>query len=84
MSININPKVAFDLVKQAAYLFHQGTGVVLEPLDDLDHQTNGFIDEIDPDPESDIRYWANQLLHFARTVHGILNNQLLTNELLED
>lgn len=80
MSININPKVAFDLVKTAAQLFYQGTGVVLEPLDELEHSNTGFLDEIDPNPNSDIRYWANQLLFFARTVHGILNQAMLENE----
>ena len=85
MSINISPRVAYDLVKQAAQLFHQGTGIVLEPMDEIQHSDTGFIDEIDPSPGSDIRYWANQLLFFARTVHGILNQQLLENEdLLEN
>lgn len=84
MSININPKVAYDLVKQAALLFHQGTGIVLEPMDELEHTQTGFLDEISDDPESDIRYWANQLLFFARTVHGIFSHGLLENELLED
>lgn len=84
MSINISPKVAFDLVKQAALLFHQGTGIVLEPTDELAHSPTGFIDEISDSPESDIRYWANQLLFFARTVHGIFNHALLENDMLEN
>lgn len=86
MSVHITQKVAYDLVKQAAHLFYQGTGVVLEPTDELQHTGSGFIDEIDPDhPESATRYWANLLLHFARTVHGILNTALLTGqEMIED
>lgn len=84
MSINISPKVAYDLVKQAARLFHQGTGVVLSPIDELEHRNYGFIDELDPNPDSSIRYWANQLLFFARTVHGLLHQGLLENELLEN
>lgn len=81
MSINISPKVAFDLAKQAVILFHQGTGIVLEPMDEMQHQNEGFIDELSPN--SDIRYWANQLLFFARTVHGIFNQALLEQELDE-
>lgn len=80
MSIRITTKVAFDLAKEAARLFHLGTGVVIEPLDGLAHEDHGFVDDLDEN--SDIRYWANQLLFFARTVHGLFNSGLLEQELL--
>jgi hypothetical protein len=77
MSIHLTSKVAFDLVKQAAVLFHQGTGIVIEPLgDEYMHQDEGFVDELD----GDIRHWAHLLLHFARTVHGILNYAMLEQD----
>lgn len=82
MSIRMTSKVAFDLVKQAAVLFHQGAGIVLEPLgDEYAHQDIGLVDEL----EGDARHWAHLILHFTRTVHGILNMALLEeDELLED
>lgn len=86
MSVKITTKVAFDLVKHAAELFAMGTGIQLEPLDETGVPNRGFIDDLDPDPESNVRYGVNLLLHFARTVHGILNNALLLEDanLLED
>ena len=73
--IRVTAKVAFDLVKQAAELFYEGTGIPLQPMD-VDAMDAGFLDEIHPEG-GDVRYWANQLLHFARTVHGILERALL-------
>jgi hypothetical protein len=80
-AIRISAKVAYDLVKQSARLFYQGTGIVLAPMDETGHMERGFIDEM---PEgSDMRYWANLLLHFARTVHGLFEYELLEQDLLD-
>jgi hypothetical protein len=81
MSISITRKVAFDLVKQAASLFHQGTGIPLEPLgDEFPPRDQGLVDGLD----GDARHWAHLLLHFARTVHGILNYALLEDDQIEN
>lgn len=82
MSINISARVAFDLVAKAATLFYQGTGVVLAPIDELEHSNEGFIDQMEEN--SEMRYWANQLLFFARTVHGIMHQGLLNEEMLDN
>lgn len=81
MSIQITKKVAFELVKEAARLFGMGTGIQLEPMDELGTPNEGFIDQLDPDPESDVRYGVNLFLNFIRTVHGILNHALLTTDM---
>ena len=73
-------KVAFELVKEAALLFGMGTGIQLDPMDETHVLNEGFIDQLDPDPESDVRYGVNLLLNFVRTVHGILNYALLTTD----
>lgn len=78
MSAHINTKVAFDLVRRAADLFHLGTGIAIEPMEGLEPQGVGFIDDIDID--SQLYRYANDLLHFVRTVHGILQNSLLEGE----
>lgn len=81
MSISITKKVAFELVKQAAELFHQGTGIVLEPLgDEFAHRDEGLVDGLD----GEARHWAHLLLHFARTVHGILNYAMLEDDQIEN
>lgn len=75
--IRMTAKVAYDLVKQAASLFYDGTGIPLQPSDELivlDHNPT-FLEDLEEG--SDIRYWANQLLFFARTVHGILETALI-------
>jgi hypothetical protein len=89
MSINMSVKVARDLVRRAAHLYHQGTGIPIQPLGDEYHNTGeGFIDEIGNEEGLEgAYYWANMLLHFARTVHGILSfgiNEIEENNLLED
>lgn len=80
MSINISRRVAHYIVRECCALFYEGTGIVLAPLDELQHRDAGFIDELNPDPESDIRYWANRLMFFIRTVHGMVNQALLEQE----
>jgi predicted SPOUT superfamily RNA methylase MTH1 len=82
MSVSITTKVAYELVKEAADLFYRGTGVVIEPMEGLSHMDRGYIDDLEQD--SSIRFWANQLLFFARTVHGIFNRQLLEQDLLNN
>lgn len=82
MSINISPRVAVDIVRRAAQLFYDGTGIAIEPLEDLLPNDDGLIDEIPMD--SDAYMWANHLLLFVRTVHGIIQNALLEDELNAD
>lgn len=76
--IRMSATAAFNLVKSAADLFFDGTGINLQPSDEMTTDV-GFIDEISPE-DGDVRYWANQLLFFVRTVHGILQNALLEAE----
>lgn len=85
MSIQLTAKVAADLVRRAAHLYHQGTGIPIHPLgDEYHHSDTGFIDEVgNVEGLEGSYYWANMLLHFVRTVHGIINHEL-ENNLLED
>lgn len=76
--IKITAKAGYDIVKMAATLFFQGTGIPLQPMDDEPTDV-GFVDNLG-DPESDMRFWANQLMFFARTVHGIMERALLEAE----
>lgn len=76
--IKITAKAGYDIVKMAATLFFQGTGIPLQPMDDEPREL-GFVDDVG-DPESDMRFWANQLMFFARTVHGIMERALLEAE----
>ncbi len=81
MSVRVTTKVAYDIVKQAASLFYQGTGIPLEPLgDEFPARDEGLVDGLD----GDVRHWAHMLLHFARTVHGILNYALLEEDQIEN
>lgn len=74
-SINLTKKIAMELVKQARLLIEEGTGNRFDPDSWNDPDTPGLIDEINPE-QSELLYWANQLIFFARTVHGILMNTL--------
>lgn len=76
MSMHLNNKVAIDLIKTAAALFFEGTGHELDPNSPDDLPFPGFVDEINPENQ-DMLYWANSLMHFVRTVHGILQNNVL-------
>lgn len=84
--ISIPARAARELVRRAAYLYHQGTGVPIYPLgDEFVQQDTGFVDEIGNEQGLDgAFYWANMLLHFARTIHGMFQNELINNDLLED
>lgn len=70
--LRISRTAAINLIRTAAVLFRDGTGVPLDP--DQEGDGNGLIDDINID--EDAFYWANELLRFARVVHGILSNAL--------
>lgn len=74
--IRITKMVAISLMKTAAELFAAGAGSPLDINENEDAiQGDGLIDEINSE-NSELFYWANELLRFARTVHGILGNAI--------
>lgn len=77
--IRISRTAAIALVRMAADLFRMGTGFPVDP-DERDAQDpNSVLDNIDP-TDHDTMYWANEILRFARVVHGIIQAALITQD----
>lgn len=77
-NIRITKKVAAWLLGLSMRLIAQGTGKDYDPIDpdaSFSSDSPGIIDEI-PSTETDLYYWANALLIFAKAVAGILARQL--------
>lgn len=76
-AIKISKVVALTLMREAANLFSQGAGMSLDP-DSLEEYSDApaVIDRI-PTEDSDMIYWANEILRFARVVHGLLSNAMI-------
>jgi len=71
--IKITRTAAMWLFQTARALFEDGSGMNIAGDDDLEFN-RGLIDEIPMGtPE---HYWANMLLHFARTVAGVMSHAL--------
>lgn len=70
--LRLSRTAAINLIRTAADLFRDGTGLPLDP--EQEPSDLGLIDDIPMD--EDAYYWANELLRFARVVHGILSNAL--------
>lgn len=80
-TISILLKVAKELIKDAASLFADGSGVPIHTPDDVELETGGtgVIDELHPDTE--VWRWMNSVLFFLRMVHGILDNAVERNDI---
>jgi hypothetical protein len=74
-NIQISVTAAIRLMREAANLFNQGTGMYLDPDTDMPQQ-DALIDRINVNEDPDLMYWAHQLMNFARTIHGIIYNAL--------
>lgn len=74
-AVKISKVVALTLMREAANLFNQGTGMSLDPDSDMP-DSPALIDRI-PNEDSDMLYWANEILRFARVVHGLLSNAMI-------
>lgn len=82
MTVNLSTQVALDILKSASLLFYDGTGIDLDPTNEADLTGDAIIDRIPMD--SDEYEFVNALLLFVRTVHGLLQSTLLSNDLLEN
>jgi len=74
MSAHISRTAALALIKTASDLFIAGSGNSIDHEND-ENTAPGLIDEINPE-QSELFYWANELLRFARLVHGLLSHSL--------
>lgn len=74
--VRISKTVAMQLLRTARTLFLEGTGVNVDPHAPEDMNPVGLIDEINPE-NTDLHYWANELLRFSRLVFALMQNGLL-------
>jgi len=75
MSVHISRTVALALIKTASELFLAGSGVHIDHENEEMIEQPGLIDEINPE-NSELFYWANELLRFSRLVHGLMSHAL--------
>lgn len=74
--VKISKTVAMQLLRTARTLFLEGTGADVDPNSGYEDQPVGMIDEINPE-NTDLHYWANELLRFSRLVFALMQNGLL-------
>jgi hypothetical protein len=76
--LGVSLNVLRHIADTANALFLDGTGRALDAIADENDMNVGnevgFIDELNP--ETDIYYWANELLRFVRFVHSIVREEL--------
>lgn len=82
--IKISLQLAKTIIQQGNQLFNDGAGVT-DLLDDDGspqgvEELNGVIDQLPLD--SDVWYWANTLLGFARYVARMLQNEIDSDNIL--
>lgn len=82
MSAHISKTAALALIKTARELFLAGTGTHLDHDND-ENLPPGLIDDINPE-QGELFYWANELLRFARVVHGILTHAIMVSDEIGD
>lgn len=76
--IMISRDLAFRLLRDAAAVWNIGTGQHLDPEVEMPDEPN-VLDHINEE-DADLMHWANLILHFARTVHGVLSAALVDDE----
>jgi len=76
--ILISRDLAFRLLRDAATVWNIGTGQHLDPDVEMPDEPN-ILDNINEE-DADLLHWANLILHFARTVHGVLASSLMDDE----
>jgi hypothetical protein len=73
--IRITKRVAMYLISTARNLIQDGTGQYIDPDDDM-MDGPGLMDRI-PLEDADLQHWANALIQFARTVHGLVSAAMI-------
>jgi hypothetical protein len=84
--VSITKKVAEEIVKAAATLFAQGAGLPISEEAAAEggmFPEPGLIDDIHPE-DHDLSYWANAILMFLRTVHGVIANAVAEDDIIDE
>jgi hypothetical protein len=83
--VSISRTVAVALVRTIATFFRQGAGVPISENYEYDTEWNGsaLVDDIHPE-DYDLAYWANNILMLLRTLHGILQQAIADEDIIDE